>query len=309
MISIEGAFDCHVHSAPSLFERPWTAFQIAEAAAAQGVRGFVLKHHFEPSVSRAMAVQDAFPELTVVGGVVLNRHVGGLNPYAVETAIKMGGRVVWFPTVDAKNHFDYFGSTSSYDEGAAGDGGPRMVGGALGFERLTAGPGVTVFDENDELKPEAREIIEICSKHDVVIGTAHLGRGETFAVFRYAASLGHTRLLLGHALWKPLGLSLEDLLELADMGVTIEFAASISFPIPCHAAPSKVVETIQAIGPERCILSSDAGAAVYPIVPEALRSYVQCLVDTGLDEDDARMMMTQNPLHLVGVGEREPAAA
>jgi hypothetical protein len=309
MISIEGAFDCHVHAAPSLFERPWTAFQIAEAARAQGMRGFVIKHHFEPSVTRAMAVQDAFPELTMVGGVVLNRHVGGLNIYAVETAIKMGGRIVWFPTVDAQNHFDYFGTTSSYDEGNAGDGGPRMAGGASGFERLTAGPGITVLDADGELKPEARDIIETCARHDVVIGTAHLSREETFAVFRYATELGHRRLLLGHALWKPLRLSLDDLIELADMGVTIEFAASITLPIPGHASPTTVVETIQSIGPERCILSSDAGAAVYPIAPEALRSYVQCLVDTGLDEDDARAMMTINPVRLVGLHEREPAAA
>lgn len=309
MISIEGAFDCHVHTRPSLFERPWTAFQIAERALAQGMRGFVIKHHFEPSVTRAMAVQDAFPELTVLGGVVLNRHVGGLNIYAVETAIKMGGRIVWFPTVDAQNHFDYFGSTSSYDEGTAGDGGPRMSGGAGGFERLTAGPGISVLDAEGELKPEAKDIIETCCRHDVVIGTAHLGRSETFAVFRHAVEFDHKRLLLGHALWKPLGLSLDDLVELADMGVTIEFAASITLPIPCHAPPRTVVETIQAIGSERCILSSDAGAAVYPIAPEALRSYVQCLVDTGLDEEEAYAMMVMNPVRLVGLGDRETAAA
>jgi hypothetical protein len=274
MIDIEGAFDCHVHSAPSLFERPYTAFEIAEEALKQGMKGFVLKHHFEASVSRAMAVQDAFPELTVVGGIVLNRHVGGLNPYAIETAIKMGGKVVWFPTVDAKNHFDYFGTTSSYDISNAGDGGPQLAGGSAGFD-------------------------------DGVLGTAHLGREETFAVFRYAVSQGHRRLLLGHALWKPLDLSVAQLVELADMGVTIEFAASISLPIPCHALPRTVVETIYEIGPERCILSSDAGAAVFPIMPEALRSYIQCLVDTGLKEDDARLMMAANPVELV-FGDGQP---
>jgi hypothetical protein len=305
MIDIEGAFDCHVHSAPSLFERPYTAFEIAEEALKQGMKGFVLKHHFEASVSRAMAVQDAFPELTVVGGIVLNRHVGGLNPYAIETAIKMGGKVVWFPTVDAKNHFDYFGTTSSYDISNAGDGGPQLAGGSAGFERLTQGPGIGALDENNELTPEAREVVDICARHDVVLGTAHLGREETFAVFRYAVSQGHRRLLLGHALWKPLDLSVAQLVELADMGVTIEFAASISLPIPCHALPRTVVETIYEIGPERCILSSDAGAAVFPIMPEALRSYIQCLVDTGLKEDDARLMMAANPVELV-FGDGQP---
>jgi hypothetical protein len=309
LIDIEGALDFHVHSAPSLFERPYDAFEQAEMALEMGMRGMVLKHHFEPSVARAMQVQKAFPELTMIGGVVLNRHVGGLNIYAVETAIKMGGRVVWFPTIDAKNHFDYFGTTSSYDITDAGDGGPQLSGGADGFERLTAGPGITVFDDEGELLPVARDIIETCARHDVVIGTAHLGREETIAVFKYATELGHKRLLLGHALWKPLNLSLEDLIDLADMGVTIEFAASISLPIPCHATPAEVVETIKAIGPERCILSSDAGAAVFPIQPDCLRMYIQCLVDTGLSEDDARMMMADNPVKLAGIDEPEIAGA
>jgi hypothetical protein len=311
MIDIEGALDFHVHSAPSLFERPYDAFEEAEMALKMGMRGIVLKHHFEPSVGRAISVEKAVPGLTVLGGVVLNRHVGGLNVYAVDTAIKMGGRVVWFPTIDAKNHFDYFGTTSSYDTSDAGDGGPQLSGGKEGFERLTQGPGVTVLDEHGELLPEARDIIETCARHDVVIGTAHLGREETFAVNRYAVSLGHKRLLLGHALWKPLGLSLDDLKELADLGVTIEFAASISLPIPCHATPREVVETIYAIGPERCILSSDAGAAVFPIQPECLRMYIQCLVDTGLSEPDARMMMADNPVRLAGIEEtaKAPVAA
>ncbi|MBB4661392.1 DUF6282 family protein [Conexibacter arvalis] len=306
MIDIRGAFDCHVHTAPSLFERPWTAFETAEAALRQGMKGFVLKHHFQPSVAQASDVQKAYPELTVVGGVVLNRYTGGLNPYAVESAIKMGGRVVWFPTVDAKNHFDYFGTASSYDVSDAGDGGPQLIGGNKGFERLTSGPGITALGEDGELLPEAREIVDICVRHDVVLGTAHLGREETFAVFRYAASRRARRLLLGHALWKPLNLSLEELIEIADLGVTIEFAASISLPIPCHASPGLVVETIKAIGPERCILSSDAGAAVFPIVPEALRSYTQCLVDTGLDEDDAHRMLAVNPVRLVLEGAPTP---
>ncbi|MDO8187668.1 DUF6282 family protein [Conexibacter sp. JD483] len=299
MIDIRGAFDCHVHTAPSLFERPWTAFETAEAALRQGMKGFVLKHHFQPSVAQASDVQKAFPELTVVGGVVLNRYTGGLNPFAVESAIKMGGRIVWFPTVDSKNHFDYFGTASSYDVTDAGDGGPQLIGGNEGFERLTRGPGVGALGDDGELLPEAREVIDICIRHDVVIGTAHLGREETLAAFRYAVSRRARRMLLGHALWKPLNLSLEDLLEIADMGVTIEFAASISLPIPCHASPAEVVETIRAIGPERCILSSDAGAAVFPLVPEALRSYTQCLVDTGLAEDDAHTMLAVNPVKLV----------
>jgi hypothetical protein len=301
MINIEGAFDFHVHTAPSLFERPYSGARIAEEARRQGMHGFVIKHHFEPSVGRAIMVQEQYDDLVVLGGVVLNRHVGGLNPFAVETAIKMGGKIVWFPTCDAQNHLDYFGNTSSYDTSNTGDGGPRLVGGSEGFERITKGPGITVLDDDGNLSVAARDVIDICVRHGVIIATAHLSRDETFAVDRYAHSQGHSRLLLGHALWKPLGLSMDDLKALRDLGVTIEFAASISLPIPCHASPRQVVEAIYELGPDHCILSSDAGAAVYPIPPEALRMYVQSLVDTGLDASDAVKMMSDNPLRLAGI--------
>ena len=299
MIDIEGAFDFHVHSAPDLFERPYTAPTITDEASRQGMRGLVLKNHFEPSVTRAMAAQELHPELKIVGGVVLNRAVGGLNPYAVEASVRQGGRVVWFPTTDSANHFSYFGRTSSYDEGLAGDGGPRLIGGSDSTSRLTSGPGITVLDGDGQLTPEVKDILDIAHAHDQVISSAHLGPDEAKAVHRFANQLGHRRLLLGHALWKPLGLNLTDLKELISLGVTIEFGASITLPIPGHAPPRNVVETMYELGVEHCIISSDAGAAVYPMAPEALRSYVQCLADTGLEVEDAKRMMNDNPLRLL----------
>ncbi|MFN8232223.1 MAG: DUF6282 family protein [Actinomycetota bacterium] len=298
MIDIEGAFDFHVHSAPDLFERPYQATDIAEEALRQGMHGLVLKNHFEPSVTRALITQRSFPDLKLVGGVVLNRPVGGLNPYAVEASVKQGGRIIWFPTTDSANHFSYFGRTSSYDEGNAGDGGPRLSGGSDDVDRLTSGPGITVLSDG-ELKPEVKDIIGVAREHDQVISSAHLAPEEAKAVHRFARDLGHRRLLLGHALWKPLGLEMDDLKELIEFGVTIEFGASITLPIPGHAPPRLVVETMYELGVANCIISSDAGAAVYPKAPEALRSYVQCLVDTGLDPADAKLMMHDNPLRLL----------
>ena len=36
------------------------------------------------------------------GGITLNQFVGGLNPWAVETALKMGEKIVWLPTVHSE---------------------------------------------------------------------------------------------------------------------------------------------------------------------------------------------------------------
>ena len=45
--------------------------------------------------------------MKVFGGVALNQTVGGLNPYAVELALRMGGRMVWFPTLSSAAHIDH----------------------------------------------------------------------------------------------------------------------------------------------------------------------------------------------------------
>ena len=41
------------------------------------------------------------------GGIVLNNSVGGLNCNAIDAAIAMGAKIVWMPTVSAKNHMDH----------------------------------------------------------------------------------------------------------------------------------------------------------------------------------------------------------
>lgn len=40
---------------------------------------------------------------TAYGGIVLNWPVGWLNPYAAESALRMGARFIWMPTRDAAN--------------------------------------------------------------------------------------------------------------------------------------------------------------------------------------------------------------
>ena len=42
--------------------------------------------------------------MLIVGGIVLNRTVGGMNPYAVENCSKLGGRICWMPTLEARSY-------------------------------------------------------------------------------------------------------------------------------------------------------------------------------------------------------------
>src|SRR6516162_3044576 len=118
-VDMQGAVDVHVHSEPDLFPRIADDVGVARHAASLGLRAISLKCHSERTTSRAYLTQQLVPGIQVVGGIVLNRAVGGINPTAVEAALQLGARHVWMPTVDAANHARTFGSTGAYDKQAS----------------------------------------------------------------------------------------------------------------------------------------------------------------------------------------------
>ena len=79
------------------------------------MKAILLKCHHENTVSRAYLVQRVIPGIRVFGGIVLNYYVGGINPAAVEASLRLGGKEVWMPTVDAGYHAEVHGGTGGYD--------------------------------------------------------------------------------------------------------------------------------------------------------------------------------------------------
>ena len=120
LIDMTGAVDLHCHPYPDLFPRLADDFDIVRAARDAGMKAIVLKCHHENTVSRAYLVQRVMPGIRVYGGVVLNYYVGGINAAAVEAALRLGGKEVWMPTVDAGYHAQVHGGTGGYDAQAGG---------------------------------------------------------------------------------------------------------------------------------------------------------------------------------------------
>ena len=101
---MQGAYDLHMHAAPSPFHRVLDDYGLLEEAGRAGMAGIMLKSHYESTIARAILANIHCASCTkAYGGLVLNWPVGGLNPYAVENAMKRGCRIVWMPTRDAKN--------------------------------------------------------------------------------------------------------------------------------------------------------------------------------------------------------------
>ena len=86
-----------------------------------------------------------------------------------------------------------------------------------------------------------------------------------------ARERGVEKIMITHPFFKVPALDLEDLKELVAQGAYAEFGYCTVSPMWNHAPLTRVVEAIKAIGPERCILMSDAGQRHNPMPAECLR--------------------------------------
>jgi Family of unknown function (DUF6282) len=103
--NLNGVIDFHAHSGPDGVPRAIDADDLARLAKERGMRGLVLKNHWEPTDALAYVLRKEVPGLEIYGGIALNLSVGGMNLEAVKHMIAMKGgwgRVVWFPTFDSE---------------------------------------------------------------------------------------------------------------------------------------------------------------------------------------------------------------
>ena len=105
---LKHAYDLHIHCGPDIIPRSVTALEMAERAVKRGMKGFAIKSHYAPTCLQAATVRACYPGCNAVGTITLNASVGGLNPLAVETAARMGAKIVWCPTFDSASQQDYY---------------------------------------------------------------------------------------------------------------------------------------------------------------------------------------------------------
>jgi hypothetical protein len=286
---MQGAVDMHIHSAPSLFPRLVDHVEAAEGAKAMGMKAVVLKEHHGYTSDRMYFVRKLVSGIQVYGGVVLNNAVGGINPFAVEAAIDLGAKIVWFPTLSAKNHLDQMGGPefgSSMQQKA---------------KRKMVEKPLTVLDEKDHLLPEVFEVIELIAAHDIMLATGHLSIPEVRPLIKAAKEGGVKRLYLNHPEYIING-TIEEQKELAQRGVFIEHLAIFMYPMwPTKAGINGIVEMIKAVGPERTVLATDLGQIHNPPPWEGLRMFLRVLLEKGIPKEHLKKMIQDNPSYLLNI--------
>ena len=289
---LEGAVDLHVHPAPSPLPRRIDAGEAAELAGEAGFDAIVVKSHHHSTVMDVLALGERAgangSAARVFGGIVLNSAVGGLNPHAVDLALKMGGRVVWFPTIGSPQHIAHHKAH------------PNLKFPKLDVKLQPERP-VDVFGEDGKLKPEVHRILESIADADAILASGHMSPASITAVFEAAREKGVRRMLVNHPNF-VIEASYDDARHWVGLGALIEHSLCMYDEASSfyHWDLETLLKWIEAVGAEHSTLGSDLGQKANPLPTESFRKIVNGLLDRGMPERDVRRMVADNPRDLLG---------
>jgi hypothetical protein len=268
---LKGAIDLHFHAGPDVRERKLTYLEAALQARDAGMKAILIKSHSTITADIASLIQPLLKNILVFGGIALNYPLGGLNPAAVETALKLGVRQIWMPTLDAANQYRY----------------------------EKKGGGITILSRKGSLKKEVMEILEILSRHDVILSTGHLSQDEIIVFVKEAIKKKIKKILVTHPDHFFIQMSGEVQRGLAQEGIFFDrcFPTERTSPLTMEQMAKRMKE----VGVASSILTSDFGQPENPFPVEGLRSYIQQLIQLGFSDQEIDQMVRINPSRLLNL--------
>jgi len=273
---LPGVIDIHVHCDPDSIPRSIDAINLARLAKARGMRGLVLKNHYESTAALAYIVRKEVPGIEIFGGIDLNRSVGGVNPAAVERMVLMKGgwgRVIWMPTFDAENQVRF----SKEDR-----------------------PFVSV-SKDGRLLPEVLQVIGLAARHGLTLETGHSSAAECLLLVREARRQGVRHVVVTHAMLAPVRMTVPQMREAAAQGAYLEFVYNGLIGKNKESSAHDYAAAIRQIGPASCILASDLGQVGNPLHPDGLAAFFAALRTEGIPQADIDLMSKTNPARALGL--------
>ncbi len=289
---LRGAVDMHYHAYPEFsFDVPrrYTDEESAGLMVKAGMRGVVLKSHFWPTTGLAYYLRKAVPDLEIFSSITFNSSVGGIQKWALESAVKQGVKVAWMPSWSAQNDIRRNGVI-------------HMIRGYLpSVEKFSEADGIAIIDERGRLFPAIKEFLSLVKSYDMVLFTSHVSIMESLELVREAKRIGFQKLILNHPDSKSIGASFEQIVEFASLGGYVEICALGLMPLFLRITPHELKKIIHTVGASRCILTSDYSFEWSPPGPEKLRMLISALLEVGVKAEEIAEMAQANPRFLLSL--------
>jgi len=273
---LKGAIDLHIYTEPDSIPRSIDALEAAKLARERGMRAIVLKHHYESTAGLAYLARKLYPGIEVFGGVDMDLTVGGLNPRAVEymTQVSGGyGRFVWMPTNDAEAQVKYSKQSRP----------------------------IVKVSENGELVADAKAVIAMIAKHDLILGSGNISAEETLMVFREGQRQGVKRMIATHGMAAPTFLTIDQAKEAARLGAFIEIVGGNLAGPDAQKKIERFAEQIRGVGPASVIMSSDLGQKGNALPPDGFAVFIDAMRKKGFTDEELDVMTRKNPAMLLGL--------
>lgn len=266
---LKGAYDLHIHTGPDVVPRKLRDLEAVKRAMKAGMAGIAIKSHVCSTVGRAAVLNELYPEFRTVSALALNFPVGGLNPAAVEAFGKMGGDIVWMPTLDAENFRRY-----KKQEG-----------------------GITVLGTGGKLHEAAEQILDLIRQYDLTLATGHLNREEAVCLTERAMQKGISKICITHVTHPACALSVEEQKACIAMGAVIEH--SYGHILEGRCTFEKSLGEITETGVQHVLLTTDTGQTKFPWPDSAFAEYLSLLIKEGITEEQIVEMIQDNPRKLI----------
>ena len=284
---VRGAVDLYVHCEPDLLRRRASDLALATECAAAGYRAALHRHHFSSTVERSAVASEA-TGFDLFGAVLLNDSLGGLNPWAAELALRLGGRWIGLPTLSAK----------AFRDGLAAM--PAALRSTLDF-----GPGrLTLTDDGGDVRVAVTDILELARHSNVPVNIGYPSLEECRATIAAAHAVGGVDIVLTNP-HSSMRLTDDEVVELTGQGrVHLELPAYSMHPEgPSRRDPAPALDRaaalISRVGSDRCVLSSDGGMADAPPPHVMLAFALAELQRRGVPDEQLGALVHTNPGRLL----------
>ena len=248
---MKGSVDLHVKGSPGISEERMDILEIARSAYESEIESFVYRSDSHPTAATSSIMQQMYPELNIIGSIVLNETVGGINPSAVEASIQHDAKVVWIPPSAAK-------------EG--------------------------ILSEN------LLKTLEVIASHEMTLISELTSPSETITLFSEAKKRGVSRMVAGNVVGS---LSVQDQLEISSHDAYVEYPFLSCMPTVGKISAIEMIRAIEAVGVEKCIVTTGFGQWFNPLPAEGLRMAIATLLHFGLNANQVSTLVKENPKSLL----------
>ncbi|OLB10957.1 MAG: hypothetical protein AUH18_06985 [Candidatus Rokubacteria bacterium 13_2_20CM_69_10] len=166
-------------------------------------------------------------------------------------------------------------------------------------------PGIKVVGADGKALPAVRDVLKVCAQQKLVVCTGHASPTEALAIIEAARDAGCDRIVVTHAEFEVVNMSVEQMKKAASMGAKLEIDAlgvlmgpQAHLPFMRHWRHVSYKESaghIKEIGAQNFVLGTDLGQTGNPSQPDGYAMLVSGLMAEGIGREQIITMGREVP--------------